>query len=166
MSLRKEGKGFGEISQQLPGRSKMACSQEYYSTKISRSRKQARAEWQPWERDFLISLRKEGKDFGEISQQLPGRSKMVCAKEYQKLLKSRKQVSTSEKKTSLADSQETKRPWVEWEDKLVTTSHIAGKSCGEISRLLSSRTASAVSARWEDYLKPRLEDTFTAPGDR
>ncbi|CAD6574114.1 MAG: hypothetical protein ASARMPREDX12_006386 [Alectoria sarmentosa] len=113
--------------------------------------RQTREKWQPWESESLISLRKEGKGLGEISQQLPGRSKMACAKEYQRMLKSRKQASTSEKKNSLADIQETKRPWKEWEDQLVTTSRIA---------------AGAVSARWVDYLKTHLEDTFTAPGYR
>lgn len=125
--------------------------------------RQDREKWQPSERGSLISLRKEGKDLGEISQQLPGRSKMACSNRYSYMLKARKQASTSEKENSLGDLQETKRPWQEWEDQIVTAGRIAGKSCGEISRLLSSRTAGAVSTRWVDYLKTRLEDTFTAP---
>ncbi|CAF9936224.1 hypothetical protein IMSHALPRED_010511 [Imshaugia aleurites] len=105
-------------------------------------KRQARENWQPWERASLILLRKEGKDLDEISQQLPGRSETACGKEYQRMLKSRKQALTSEE-DSLADIQETKRPWKEWEDQVVTTTRLAGKIWGEISRLLPFRTADA-----------------------
>lgn len=65
----------------------------------------------------------------------------------------------------LADIQETRRLWKKWEGHIVTTNRINGMSSGEISRLLPTRTASATSARWNDYLKPRLADSFTIPGN-
>lgn len=92
---------------------------------------------------------------------------MACSQEYRRILKSRKHASTSQPEDGLASDEETSWQWTEWEDELVITNRVAGKTYGEISRLLPSRTANAVAARWNNHLqKRRLEDTFTASENR
>ena len=125
----------------------------YFSPPVSVIKaQQAKKKWQPWEKESLISLRKEGHTLAEISQQLPGRSRMAVGKVYRDILKARKQALVS-----LTDIQGSRRLWKEWEDQVVITNRLAGMSCGEISRLLPTRTADAVVGRWQNYLKPRLD---------
>lgn len=126
----------------------------------ARPKGQAYKQWQPLEKESLISLVNEGKSLGEISQQLPGRSKRALCHQY-RIIKSRKQASKSQENNSLADIQETRLFWTGSEDQILTTNFIAGKSCNEISRLLPSRTATAVSRRWYNHLKSSHEDTLT-----
>ena len=140
VSLRKIGKTYEEISQQLPRRSISACKakqQDMMSHKVPKR-------WQAWEDDLVISLFKAVKSFGEISQQIPNRSEEDCYIRLRKLLKSGKHdlVEIPGKR------------WKDWEEQLIITNHQAGKSWADISKLLPSRTELAVTQRWKKHLNP------------
>ncbi len=161
VSLLTAGKDFGEISQQLPGRSKSACKRQFYrifkpqpqesnsqdnedleEVKDSRSSKKR---WEDWEDQVVIINYNAGKTQRKISRLLPSRS------------------TSSIKWRCLQLPQITNRPpkkWTQWEDQLVVTNQIGGKSWQEISRLLPSRTARSIEKRWRRRLRPHLQETF------
>ena len=162
VSLRKTGKTYIEITKQLPGRSVGACRHKIRDMLESQKRDlsprqnddlvgmiQDKKRWQAWEEELLISLFKIGKSWDEISQQLPDRSEIGCRGKIQHLLDAGKQ--------DLAEVSGSCKVWKDWEEKLITTNHDAGKSWEEISKLLPSRTKQSVWKRWKTHLKPRIQ---------
>ncbi|KAF6220006.1 hypothetical protein HO133_003831 [Letharia lupina] len=116
---------------------------------------QAQKHWQEWEQQLLVSLRQKGKTNREISKHLPGRSKRACQEQLLKLLKHGEQNPYPLLEDDRAEFRALKnmKRWKDWEDQIIISNYNAGKSWGEISELLPSRTEKATLARWKQLPK-------------
>ncbi len=173
VSLLTAGKDYGEISQQLPGRSESACKSQIY--RIFKSQPQesnsqddedleevkdsrgSGKRWEDWEDQVVTINYSAGKTRQEISRLLPSRSTSSIKSRCLQHLRPRLQETFT---SNPQITNRTLKKWTQWEDQLVVTNQIRGKSWREISRLLPSRTASSIEKRWRRRLRPHLQETF------
>ena len=106
--------------------------------------------WERREEELILSLRAEGKTYGQVSQRLAGRTEVAC--------KSR---ATRKFRTQTMPKRD--KRWEDWEDQFILEHLKVSESQGKISELLPHRTARAVQTRWCRVLKPRTEATIAAP---
>ena len=105
--------------------------------------------WDKWEEELILSLRAEGKTYGQISQRLPGRTESACATRASEKLRTQMVLSYN-------------RRWEDREDQLILAGREAGDSFDTISEQLSHRTARSVGRRWSLVLKSRNLSSFAA----
>ena len=120
-------------------------------------------EWQEWEDQLIVRLRKEGKTGKQISQHLPGRTTAACTVRFSKIKACNERIGT-QRKDPLAfrappPKQVWRKEWEDWEHQLIITHHSAGYSWNAIAEMLPPRTAGSVRAQWYRFLKPESQDT-------
>ena len=105
--------------------------------------------WEEWEDNIILGVRREGKTYAEITQQLPHRTYGACVKR-QGDLKIRSQKARTQPKGALVSGVPKKpnfvKDWEDWEDQILVTHRAAGWTWINISRLLG-RTLLAVKTR-------------------
>ena len=121
--------------------------------------------WEEWEDQLIIALRAEGKTDKQISQHLPGRSKISCQVRRTMKLEARTPHPGTQEKDALAfhfrKKQYWSKRWEEWEDQIVVTQRTAGESWERISEMLPPRTPGSVKGRGELLMKQQPQEAVT-----
>ena len=170
LGLREEGKTYMQIGQRLSPRTSDACRDRYLALE-ARTQKENKEQpnfvkdWEDWEDDIILDLRKEGKSHAQISQHLSHRSERACRGRFG-VLKARSQEVRTQK-IDVRVSSTPKRPrfakgWEDWEDQILVAHRTAGWPFQKIQRLLPHRSQESVYQRAR---RKGLSETST-PGDR
>ena len=120
--------------------------------------------WQSWEEKLLISLRKAGKTYREISKKLPGRSIFACQRRIYDLLESRNQAHSPRQKDDLMRIQDSgQKKWQAWEEELLISLFKVGKTYREVSQQIPGRSGEACRVRLNSLLKAGKQDIAEIP---
>ena len=150
--MRKEGRGWEEIAEALPGRTANGARARYGHLK-DKTPFIRESIWTPEEDERVVDLRVQGREWEEIAEALPGRTRAAVRARYFAV------------KGNSSTPNVQRRPWTPEEDKLLKDLKAQGLPYKEIAKSFPQRKVETLAVRHTNLTKndPNKENYYWTP---